>query len=38
MLYRLFRFIFADANPNKHLLGRWGYHWEINKVVKKYYD
>ena len=38
MLYRLFRFIFADVNTSKNVLGRWGYHWELNKSIQKYYD
>ncbi len=38
MLYRFFQFLFTDPNLTKPILGRWGYHWEINRIVKKYYD
>lgn len=34
-MLRIFSFFFKEP---KVLLGRWGYHWEINKMVKKYYD
>ena len=38
MLYRyFFRILFNDI-PEKVNLGRWGYHWQINKNVQKYYD
>jgi hypothetical protein len=39
MVYRfLMRFLFTRPNTDKIFLGRWGYHWEINKHVQKYYD
>ena len=39
MLYRIFyNMIFLRSNGDKILLGRWGYHWEKNKVLQKYYD
>ena len=38
MLYRIIQFIFPGMKPSKHMLGRWGYHWEVNKSVQKYYD
>jgi len=39
MLYRLIvRFLFPNPNAQKIVLGRWGYHWEINKTTQKYYD
>jgi hypothetical protein len=37
MLYRfLLRII--RYQPEKLVLGRWGYHWDINKNIQKYYD
>lgn len=39
MLYRLFIRLFSIGSPSKKIvLGRWGYHWEINKQIQKYYD
>ena len=39
MLYRLFiRFLSIGSTTEKTVLGRWGYHWEINKHIQKYYD
>jgi len=39
MVFRLiFRFIFIDTKPDKIILGRWGYHWENNKNIQKYYE
>lgn len=35
-----FRFFlrFLSLTPEKTPLGRWGYHWEVNKNIQKYYD
>ena len=38
MLNRIFLFIFPRMRPYNIVLGRWGYHWEVNKSVQKYYD
>lgn len=32
------RFLFTGLKSEKVLLGRWGYHWEINKKIQKYYE
>ncbi len=29
---------FFTITPSKFVLGRWGYHWEVNKDIQKYYD
>ena len=29
---------FFNISANKIVLGRWGYHWEVNKNLQKYYD
>jgi len=34
----IFRFIQIGSNSQRIILGRWGYHWEINKHIQKYYD
>jgi hypothetical protein len=38
MLRLIARFLFSYSKPERFILGRWGYHWEINKNVQKYYD
>jgi len=39
MYYRiLFWNLFTNSKSDKTLLGRWGYHWEINKQIQKYYE
>jgi hypothetical protein len=39
MFYRyFFRFLAIGSRSDKLVLGRWGYHWEINKHIQKYYD
>jgi hypothetical protein len=38
MIYSIFRFIFPNSKTHNIILGRWGYHWEINKHVQKYYE
>jgi hypothetical protein len=39
MIYALlFRLLFSPKTHQKVPLGRWGYHWEINKNIQKYYD
>jgi hypothetical protein len=38
MLLRIWNRLISDINPRKVLLGRWGYHWEINKNIQKYYE
>ena len=39
MIYRfLLGILFTDLKSDKIVLGRWGYHWEINKNIQKYYD
>lgn len=38
MLYNLFRSLFNSSKAQKIYLGRWGYHWEINKNIQKYYE
>jgi hypothetical protein len=36
MLFRLFRLFYRPSQ--KIVLGRWGYHWEVNKHIQKYYE
>jgi len=38
MFYSLYRFLLSRTTYQKVPLGRWGYHWEINKHIQKYYD
>ena len=38
MLYRICKIIFSTQSPDKLLLGRWGYHWELKKIHQKYYE
>ena len=39
MFFRtIFRFLRSFSAPDKIVLGRWGYHWETNKQIQKYYD
>ena len=38
MLNRIVAFFVTRLTTHNITLGRWGYHWEINKNVKKYYD
>lgn len=33
-----FNILFRKAQPEKVVLGRWGYHWEKNKHIQKYYE
>ncbi len=34
----ILRFIFKNSNERVIVLGRWGYHWDINKKIQRYYD
>lgn len=38
MLKFLYRFLYLRSKSDKVFLGRWGYHWEINRDIQKYYD
>jgi len=39
MLYRMFiNFINSRTRAHKIILGRWGYHFEVNKNHQKYYE
>jgi hypothetical protein len=39
MLYSsIFKMLFKAPNSEEILLGRWGYHWEINRKIQKYYE
>lgn len=38
MFQRFLMFFFRRPRPEKLVLGRWGYHWEVNKHIQKYYD
>jgi hypothetical protein len=39
MLFRqLFNILLSIGHAERPLLGRWGYHWEKNKYVQKYYE
>ena len=31
--YFFLTFIVSESNSGKNILGRWGYHWEINKNI-----
>lgn len=36
--HMFFKIILAGLKTERVLLGRWGYHWETNKYLQKYYE